>query len=48
VAGDLLSRIPAKYIADALHALPDPEIVSGGAIMDAFIDVPSIGRVRGA
>ena len=46
VPDDLLSRIPAKYIADALLTLPDPEIVSEGAIMDAFVDVPGIGRVR--
>ena len=46
VPDDLLPRIPAKYIADALLTLPDPEIVSERAVMDAFIDVPGIGRVR--
>jgi hypothetical protein len=43
---NILSRIPSRYMADALLALPDPELVSDGAIMDAFIDVPLIGRVR--
>jgi hypothetical protein len=42
----LLPRIPAKYIADALLTLPDPAIVSDGAIMDCFVEVPGIGRVR--
>jgi hypothetical protein len=43
---NILSRIPSRYIADALLTLPDPEIVSDGAIMDALVDVPLIGRVR--
>jgi hypothetical protein len=43
---NVLSRVPAKYIADALLTLPDPEIVSERAIMNAFVDVPGIGRVR--
>ena len=43
---NILSRIPSRYIADALLTLPDPEIVSDGAIMDAIVEVPLIGRVR--
>ena len=43
---DLLPRIPGHHIADALLTLPHPELVEDGAIMDTFIDVPGIGRVR--
>ena len=43
---NILSRIPSRHIADTLQSLPDPEIVSDGAIMDVFVDVPGIGRVR--
>jgi hypothetical protein len=42
----ILSRIPTRHIVDALHSLPDPEIVSDGAVMDAFVDIRGIGRVR--
>ena len=43
---NILSRIPSRHITDALQSLPDPEIVSDGAIMDVFVNVPGIGRVR--
>ena len=43
---DLLPRIPGDYIADALQTLPDPARSRDGAMMDCFVDVPSIGRVR--
>ncbi len=43
---DLLPRIPGEYIADALLTLPHPEFLPDGSIMDAFVTVPGIGRVR--
>ena len=42
----LLPRIPGEYIARAKQTLPDPARAPDGALMDCYIDVPGIGRVR--
>ena len=42
----LLPRIAGEYIADALFTLPDPSRAPDGAMMDCYVNVPSIGRVR--
>ena len=42
----LLPRIPGEYIADALLTLPNPARALDDAIMDCFVTVPGIGRVR--
>ena len=43
---NILARIPSRHSADALLTLPPPEFVEDGAIMDAFIEVHAIGRMR--
>jgi hypothetical protein len=42
---DLLSRIPGGSIADALQTLPDAARADQ-EVMEAFVDVPEIGRVQ--
>ena len=42
----LLSRIPGGYIAKALMTLPRAATADEGAVMDCFVNVPELGRVR--
>ena len=42
----LLSRIPGGYIAKALMTLPPAAKADAGAVMDCFVNVPELGRVR--
>ena len=42
----LLARIPGNYIAKALMTLPPAAKADDGAIMDCFVNVPELGRVR--
>ena len=46
VLENILSRIPAHYKAEALQTLPDAASADDGAIMEAFVDVPGVGRIR--
>ena len=43
---NLLPRIPGEYIVDAMLTLPQPKLVEDSAIIDVFVEVPGIGRVR--
>ena len=43
---DLLPRIPGEYIAQAKQTLPDAARAPDGALMDCYVNVPGIGRVR--
>jgi hypothetical protein len=43
---NILPRIPAPYIADALQALPPADSAAHGAFTEALVNVPGIGRVR--
>jgi hypothetical protein len=43
---DLLPRIPGNYIAKALQTLPPAERAAAGGIMECFVNVPDLGRVR--
>ena len=42
----LLARIPGNYIAKALQTLPPAANADDGAVMDCFVNVPELGRVR--
>ena len=42
----LLARIPGGYIANALQTLPPAAKAEKGPIMDCFVNVPDLGRVR--
>jgi len=46
VTEHLLSRIPGGCIAKALMTLPPAAKADDGAIMDCFVNVPELGRVR--
>ena len=46
VSENILSRIPGNYVAEALQTLPYAASAEEGAIVEAFVTVPEIGRVR--
>jgi hypothetical protein len=46
VSEHLLARIPGGYIAKALQTLPPAAKAENSAIMDCFVNVPELGRVR--
>ena len=46
VSENILSRIPGNYVAEALITLPPAESANDGTIMDRFVTVPSVGKVR--
>jgi hypothetical protein len=43
---NVLSRIPGGYIARALQTLPPAQGAPQGAMMDCYVTVPELGRVR--
>jgi len=45
ISENILSRIPAPYIAGALQALPPADRAAHGAFTEAFVNVPGIGKV---
>jgi len=46
VSENILSRIPDTYVAKALQTLPYGATAKEGAVMDCFVNVPGLGRVR--
>jgi len=46
VSENILSRIPGNYVAEALITLPPAESANDGTIMDRFVTVPGVGKVR--
>ena len=46
VSENILSRIPGNYVTEALMTLPPAERADDGAIMDRFVTVPGVGKVR--
>jgi hypothetical protein len=45
VSENILSRIPAPYIARALESLPSPHSAADGAFVETLVNVPGIGQV---
>ena len=46
VSENILSRISGNYVAEALMTLPPAEGANDGAVMDRFVTVPDVGKVR--
>jgi hypothetical protein len=46
VSENILSRIPGNYVAEAVIMLPPAESANDGTIMDRFVTVPGVGKVR--